>query len=189
MSNSLNAISNWQEAILLAGANVLSQFFAFLPSLFGAIVIFIFGLILAKWGKALIVKILNLIKFDKLLSKSGLEPFLVKAEVKQKASVLILTAGVLLAGLIENFVKGTVNQVEPKTSRLLSKIASYLVVTVATLAAINELGIAQALINTLFIGVVATLTLGIGLSIGLGGKDIVSKILLDWYTDFKKKGK
>ena len=234
MSNSLNAISNWQEAILLAGANVLSQFFAFLPSLFGAIVIFIFGLILAKWGKALIVKILNLIKFDKLLSKSGLEPFLVKAEVKQKAStflgeivrwlitivffiasvnvlglttvsevlsnilgylpnilssVLILTAGVLLAGLIENFVKGTVNQVEPKTSRLLSKIASYLVVTVATLAAINELGIAQALINALFIGVVATLTLGIGLSIGLGGKDIVSKILLDWYTDFKKKGK
>ncbi|MBU1085109.1 MAG: hypothetical protein ABIJ43_03415 [Candidatus Beckwithbacteria bacterium] len=234
MSNSLNAISNWQEAVLLAGANVLSRFFNFLPSLFGAIVIFIFGLILAKWGKALIVKILNLVKLDKLLSKSGLQPFLTKAEVKLKASiffgeitrwlitivffiasvnvlglttvsgvlnnilgyipsiisaVLILTAGVLLAGLVENFVKGTVNQVEPKTSRLLSKISSYLVVTVAALAAINELGIAQALINTLFIGVVATLTLGIGLSLGLGGKDIVSKILMDWYTNFQKKGK
>ncbi|MEA3355349.1 MAG: hypothetical protein U9Q63_02615 [Patescibacteria group bacterium] len=234
MSNSLNAISNWQEAVLLAGSNVLSRFFGFLPSLFGAILIFIFGLILAKWGKALVVKILNLIKLDKFLNKSGLQPFLTKAEVKLKASmffgeitrwlitivffiasvnvlglttvsgvlysileyipnivssILILTAGVLIAGLVENFIKGTVNQVEPKTSRLLSKIASYLVVIVAALAAINELGIAQSLINTLFIGVVATLTLGIGLSIGLGGKDIVSKILMDWYADFKKKGK
>ena len=234
MLNSLNAISNWQEAVLLAGANVLAGFFSFLPNLFGAILIFIFGLILAKWGKALIVKILNLVKLDKLLNKSGLQPFLTKAEVKLKASIffgeiirwlitivffiasvnvlglttvsgvlnnilgyipniisatLILTAGVLIAGLVENFVKGAVNQVEPKTGRLLSKIASYLVVIVAALASINELGIAQSLINTLFIGVIATLSVGIGLSIGLGGKDVVSKILMDWYTDFKKKGK
>lgn len=234
MSDSLNAISNWQQAVLLAGANVLTRFFNFLPSLLGAIIIFLFGLILAKWGKTLVIKILNLVKLDKFLKKSGLDPFLAKAEVKLKASiffgeivrwlitivffiasinilglttvsgvlsnilsyipniissVLILTVGVLLAGLVENFVKGAVNQVEPKTGRLLSKIASYLVVTVAALAAINELGIAQSLINTLFIGVVATLTLGVGLSLGLGGKDVVSKMLMDWYTDSKKKRK
>lgn len=234
MSNSFNAISNWQEAIFLAGTNVLSRFFSFLPSLFGAILIFIFGLILAKWSKALTIKLLKLIKLDNLFNKSGLEPFFIKAELKLKVSifigeivrwlitivffiasvnilglttlsgvlnkllayipnivsaVLILTVGVLLAGLVEKFIKGTVNQVEPKTGRLLSKIASYLVVTVATLAAINELGIAQALINTLFIGVVATLTLGIGLSLGLGGKEVVSKILMHWYTSFQKKEK
>ncbi|MEK7513656.1 MAG: mechanosensitive ion channel family protein, partial [Patescibacteria group bacterium] len=72
-------------------------------------------------------------------------------------------------------------------SRLLSRIASYLVVIVAALAAINELGIVQSLINTLIIGVVATLSLGVGLALGLGAKDLVSKMLLDWYTRSKKK--
>ena len=103
------------------------------------------------------------------------------------SAILILTIGVLLAGLVESLIKGAVNQVDPKTSRLLSKISSYLVVIVAALAAINELGIAQSLINTLITGVVATLSLGIGLALGLGAKDLVSKMLLDWHTRSKKK--
>lgn len=233
MPNSFNAVSNWQEAILLAGTSVLSRFFGFLPNLFGALVIFIFWMILSKWAKALIVKILGAVKFDKFLRKAGLDPFLNKADIKDKvevffgeivrwiillvffiatvnilglstvslvlngllsyipnivSAVLVLTIGVLLAGFVENLIKGAVNQVHSKTSRLLSKIGSYLVVIVATLAAINELGIAQSLINTLFVGVVATLTLGIGLAIGLGAKDLVSKMLMDWYAS-NKKGK
>jgi small-conductance mechanosensitive channel len=105
------------------------------------------------------------------------------------SAVLVLTIGVLLAGLVESLVKGAVNQIDPKTSRLLSKIASYLVVIFATLAAINELGIAQSLINALFIGVIATLSLGLGLAIGLGAKDLVAKILMDWYAQSWKKAK
>jgi len=234
MPYSSAAVSNWQEAVYLAGANILSQFFGFLPNLFGALLIFFFGLILAKWGRTLVVKVLGAVKLDKLIKKLGFAPFLNKADIKVKAevflgevvrwliiivffiasvnilglttvssvlsgllgyiprivsAVLILTIGVLLAGLIEGFIKGAVNQVHQKTSRLLSKVASYLVVIVSTLAAINELGIAQSLINTLFMGVIATLTLGVGLAIGLGAKDLVSKVLTDWYTDFKTENK
>lgn len=234
MPYSSTAVSNWQEAVLVAGSNILTRFFGFIPSLLGAIIIFLFGLILAKWAKALIVKILGALKLDHLLRKSGLEPYLNRADIRVKAevflgeivkwlivvvffiaavnilglttvsavlnsilgyipsivsAVLILTIGVLLAGLVESLIKGAVNQVDPKTSRLLSKIASYLVVIVAALAAVNELGIAQSLINTLIIGVVATLSLGLGLAIGLGAKDLVSKILIDWYTQSQKKTK
>lgn len=232
MQNSFSAISNWQEAVLVAGTNILTRFFGFIPSFLGAIFIFVLGLILAKWSKSLIVKILGAIKLDKVLRKSGLNSFFDKADIRVKvevflgeivrwlvvivfsmaavnilglttvssvlssilaylpnivSAVLVLTIGILLAGLVENLIKGTINQVEPKTSRLLSKVGSYLVVIVSILAAINELGIAQSLINTLFVGVIATLTLGIGLSIGLGAKDLVSKLLLDWYTNSKKK--
>lgn len=227
----MNSISNWQDAIYFASANVLSGFFSFLPSLLGAILIFILGLLLAKWGKALVVKVLETLKLDKLLQKTGLAPFLKQADVKTKAevfigeivrwliiavfsiaavnilgltavsevltgllsylprivsAVLILTVGVLLAGLVENLIKGAINQVDRHTSRLLSKVASYLVVIVSSLAAVNELGIAQSLINTLFMGVIATLTLGLGLAIGLGAKDLVSKVLMDWYTKNSK---
>ncbi len=232
MNSSLSTISNWQEAIFVAAANIFTQFFNFLPSLFGALLIFVIGLILAKWAKAIIVKVLSAVKLDKISRKIGLEPFLSKADVKLKveviigeiarwliiivffmagvnvlglttvgsvlasvlsfipsivSAILILTVGVLLAGLVEGLIKGAVNQIDPKTGRLLSKVASYLVVIVAALAAINELGIAQSLINILFIGIITTLALGIGLAIGLGAKDLVSKMLMDWYSKGKKK--
>jgi len=232
MNSSLSTISNWQEAVFVAAANIFTQFFNFLPSLFGALLIFVVGLILAKWAKAIIVKVLSAVKLDKVLRKIGLEPFLSQADIKLKSEViigeiarwliivvffmagvnilglttvasvlasvlsyvpnivsaiLILTVGVLLAGLIEGLIKGAVNQIDPKTGRLLSKVASYLVVIVAALAAINELGIAQSLINILFIGIITTLALGVGLAIGLGAKDLVSKMLMDWYSKGKKK--
>ena len=225
-------VSNWQEAIVVAANNILSRFFVFLPSFFAAIIIFLFGLMLGKWVKALVVKILEAVKLDWLLRKAGLGSYLNKADIRDKievffgelvrwlivlvfsmaavnivglttvssvlnsllgyipniiSAVLVLTIGVLLAGLIESLIKGAVSQVDVRSSRMLAKIASYLVVVVSALAAVNELGIAQSLINTLFIGVVATLTLGIGLAIGLGARELVAKILMDWYSQNKRK--
>lgn len=225
-------VSNWQEAILVAATNILSRFFVFLPSFLAAIIIFLFGLILGKWLKALVVKILGAVKLDQGLRKAGLDSYLNKAEIRGKievffgelirwliilvfsmaavnilglttvsnvlnsllsyipriiSAVLVLTIGVLLGGLIEKLIKGAVSQVHVRISRMLAKIASYLVVIVSALAAVNELGIAQSLINTLFVGVVATLALGIGLAIGLGAKELVAKMLMDWYSAEKKK--
>ena len=60
---------------------------------------------------------------------------------------------------------------------------------VTVLAAISELGIAQEFILIIFIGFVVMISLGFGLALGLGGKDLVSKILNDWYKKFKKDTK
>ena len=222
-----------QEAIFLAATNILTRLFAFIPILAGALIIFLFGLVLGKWAKALIIKILAAVKLDQVLRKAGLDSYLNKADIRGKvevffgelvhwliilvfsmaavnvlgltavsavlnsllsyipriiSAVLVLTIGVLLAGLVESLIKGAVSQVDIRISRMLAKIASYLVVVVSAMAAINELGIAQSLINTLFIGVVATLSLGIGLAIGLGAKELVAKMLMDWYgRNYKKK--
>jgi len=223
---------NWQEAFFLALSEILVNVLSFIPTIIGALAVFLIGLIIANWCKILTIKILKIVRFSALVKKSGLEPFLEKAEIKLKAeeflgnvvkwliilvffiatinllglstvsvvlnsilgyiprvisAVLILTIGVLLAGLIEGVVKGSLAQVDVKASRLLAKIASYLVVIFAGLAAINELQIAQALISTLFMGFVATLALGIGLAIGLGAKDLVSQVLKEWYEGFKKE--
>lgn len=221
-----------QEAIFAAANSILSRFFAFIPVLLGALIIFLFGLVLGKWAKALIIKILAAVKLDQTLRKAGLDSYLNKADIRGKvevffgelvhwliilvfsmaavnvlgltavsavlnsllsyipriiSAVLVLTIGVLLAGLVESLIKGAVSQVDIRISRMLAKIASYLVVVVSAMAAVNELGIAQSLINTLFIGVVATLSLGIGLAIGLGAKELVAKMLMDWYARNNKK--
>ena len=89
MSYPFSAISSWQEAVLIAGTNILTQFFGFIPKLFGALVIFLFGLILARWSKVIIIKILSAIKLDKILRDSGLEPYLDRADVRVKAEVFI----------------------------------------------------------------------------------------------------
>lgn len=225
---------NWQDAFLLALSDTLVNVLSYIPTILAALAVFLIGLILAKWGKSLTIKILNIFQLSKLVKKSGFEPFLEKAEIKLKAeeifgglvkwliilvffiatinllglstvsivlnsilayiprvvsAVLVLTIGVLVAGLVEGLVKGALGQVDVKASRLLAKIASYLIVVFAILAAINELQIAQSLINTLFTGFVATLAIGIGLAIGLGAKEIVARILDEWYGDFKKQVK
>ena len=58
------------------------------------------------------------------------------------------------------------------------------------LAAISELRIAEKVINTLIIGAVATMTIGLGLALGLGSKDLVKEMLSEWYgkvrQDLKK---
>jgi len=226
------AVASWQEALLLASERVLASIASFLPDLLGAIIVFLIGLVLAKWTKKLVVKLLDTLRLSAAVKKSGFEKFLKKAEVKLRteeiiggivkwlvilifsvasinilglstvsivlervlgyiprviSAVLILTIGVLLAGLVESFLKGALGQIDVKTSRLFGKIGSYLVVIFAALAAINELGIAQSLINTLFMGFIAMLALGLGLAIGLGAKDLVAKILNDWYERFRRE--
>lgn len=98
------------------------------------------------------------------------------------SAVLILFFGVLVAGVVESLVKGSIKTIDGKSARLLGKIASYLVVTVSALAAISELGIAKDFIVILFIGFVSTVTIGTGLALGLGGKTLVEKMLNRWYS-------
>lgn len=106
---------------------------------------------------------------------------------KVVSAILILTIGVLLAGVVESLVKGALSQVDLKIARFLAKLSSYIVVIFSSLAALNELQIAQTLINTLLIGFVAMLSLGLGLAIGLGAKDLIAKILNQWYDNFRKE--
>ncbi|PIS08938.1 hypothetical protein COT75_03685 [Candidatus Beckwithbacteria bacterium CG10_big_fil_rev_8_21_14_0_10_34_10] len=225
---------NWQDAFLMALSDTLVNVLSFLPTILASILVFIVGLVLAKWARTIVIKVLKAIRLSDLVKKSGLDPFLEKAELKIKveyffgglvrwliilvffiatinvlglstvsvvlnsilgyiprviSAVLVLTIGVLLAGLVEGVVKGALGQVDVKASRLMAKIASYVVIVFASLAAINELKIAQSLINTLFMGFVAMLALGVGLAIGLGSKDLVSRALTDWYENFKKEVK
>jgi|CXWL01.1.fsa_nt_gi small-conductance mechanosensitive channel len=102
------------------------------------------------------------------------------------AAVLILGAGVVLAGFLEKVVKGSLGGIDLRLSRLMAKTVSYLIVIFAALAAISQLGIAKNFIDTLFVGFVGMLALALGLALGLGSKDLVKDVLDNWYKDLKK---
>ncbi len=102
------------------------------------------------------------------------------------SAVVILIVGVLLAGLAETLVKGTVKSVDPQTGRFLGKVTSYLIIVLSAMAAISELGIAQQFIMILFTGFVTAVSLAVGLAFGLGSKHTVERMMMEWYEKMKR---
>lgn len=104
---------------------------------------------------------------------------------------LIVAAIVLLvAPIIARFVGGAIEvgagQLGFTNAPLLGRITRYAILAFAVLVAINQLGIATNLINTLFIGVVAAIALAFGLAFGLGGRDVASEITRQWYESTRQ---
>ncbi|MBP9700411.1 hypothetical protein KBD71_03995 [Candidatus Woesebacteria bacterium] len=103
------------------------------------------------------------------------------------SAILIFIFGVLLAGIAEALVKGMIKSIDPKTGRLVGKISSYLIIVLASMAAISELGIAQQFITILFTGFVVAVSLAIGLAFGLGSKDTVNRMMGEWYDRMRRE--
>jgi len=100
-------------------------------------------------------------------------------------NLLVAAVILLVAPLLARFVRGAIEvgagQMGFSNSALLGRIAEIAIVAFAVLVAINQLGIAADLINILFIGVVAAVSLAFGLAFGLGGRDVAARITEDWY--------
>ncbi len=102
------------------------------------------------------------------------------------AAALILAAGYIIAGFVDGLVRGSLTSVDHKAAKPVGKLAHWVILVVAFFAAVDQLQIAQGLIATFFQGLTYTIVLVVGLSVGLGGKDLVAKILDDWYEKIKK---
>jgi hypothetical protein len=100
-------------------------------------------------------------------------------------NLLVAAVILLLAPLLARFVRGAIEvgagQMGFTNASLLGRIAEIAIVAFAVLVAINQLGIAADLINILFIGVVAALSLAFGLAFGLGGRDVAARVTEEWY--------
>lgn len=102
------------------------------------------------------------------------------------AAALIIGVGLYLANAVEGLVRGALVTVDHAHARTLGQLARWSVVIISVMAGVSEMKIAQTLVETFFQGLAWTLTLAIGLSVGLGGKDLVSRLLQDWYDRLKK---
>ncbi len=64
-----------------------------------------------------------------------------------------------------------------KSAGFLAGVTKWAILIFAVLAALLQLGIVPALIQTIFIGFVAALAISAGLAFGLGGKDLAAQVL------------
>jgi hypothetical protein len=99
---------------------------------------------------------------------------------------LIVAAIVLLvAPLLARFVRGLIEvgagQMGFSNARILGQIAEIAIVAFAVIIAIEQIGIAETLVNTLFIGLVGAFALAFGLAFGLGGREVAAELTRSWY--------
>ena len=92
-------------------------------------------------------------------------------------AVLILLAAILIANFLERLVRASVEAAGLKSANFLAMVTKWSILVFAILAALLQLGIVPALIQTIFTGLVAALVVSIGLAFGLGGKEMAAQIL------------
>lgn len=135
---------------------------------------------LAKWFVRLIVLV---VAFDALglpAVSEVLQQLLLWLPNLVVALVILVIAG-LAANALANLVRGATASAGLGNPELLATIARVAVMAFAVVIAVNQIGVATTLVNTLFMGVVGALALALGLAFGLGGRDTAAEVVRKWY--------
>jgi len=98
---------------------------------------------------------------------------------------LIFLVAVFLSDLSQKIVVGTLEEEKITYSRFLGRTIRWAIWIFAILAILYQLQIAPSLFLAIFIGMVATISIALGIAFGLGGKDLAAKILKELEEKFK----
>lgn len=92
-------------------------------------------------------------------------------------AVVILLVGIVLGSFVFEVVEKAVSASKMGGERLLAGISKWAIFLFAFIAALQQLGIASALLQTITTGLVAMIAIAGGLAFGLGGQEHAKKFL------------
>jgi hypothetical protein len=136
---------------------------------------------IAKWFVRLIVLV---VAFDALglpAVSQVLQQLLLWLPNLVVALVILVLAG-LAANVVSSTVRGATAQAGFSNPDMLATVARFAIWAFAVVVAVNQLGIATTLVNTVFMGFVGAIALAAGLAFGLGGRDTAGRIVAGWYA-------
>lgn len=131
---------------------------------------------LVKW----FIIVVFLVAAFQVLGLTGVNDFLQQVIMylpQVIVAVLILLAGAIVGDVMQKVVTSSARTAEFKSARFLGSVTKWAIWIFAILAALYQLGIAAAFIQTIFTGIVIALSLAVGLSFGLGGQDTAARII------------
>jgi Conserved TM helix len=98
-------------------------------------------------------------------------------------ALVVLMVGALLARVLAGIVRGATAEAGFSNPGLMGRVAQTAVVAFAVIVAVNQIGVATALVNTLFMAVVGAVALAAALAFGLGGRDVAAEI---WRQSYQR---
>lgn len=101
-------------------------------------------------------------------------------------AMVVLVIGGLVAKAASSLVRGATSEAGFDNPERLASIASVAVWAFAIVIAVNQIGIAATLVNTLFMGFIGALALALGLAFGLGGRETAAEVVKKWYQQGKQ---
>lgn len=218
----MNQIQTWGEAISFSLIDLWVRFINFVPTLIGALLVFLLGLVIASILGKVVERIIRAIRVDQAVEHLNISEkmkehgidisistflgkivqwFLVLVFLMAATDILglnqvtsflnniivylpnvivatiILTIAFLLGNLVYVIVRSSTRAAGVMSATLLATIIKWSIIIFGILAALIQLGIAVSLVNTIFIGLVAAISLAAGLAFGLGGKEEAALIL------------
>jgi len=145
------------------------------PKFFGEIVKWLFIVVFLMASS----EILGLSQFSQFLEK------VIAYFPNIFVAALIFLVAVFLADFSQKIVVGTLEEEKITYSRFLGRAVRWAIWLFAILAILYQLRITPSLILVVFIGMVATISLALGIAFGLGGKELAAKILKELEEKFK----
>ena len=142
---------------------------------------------IAKWFIRLIVLVSAFDALGLPAVSQVLEQLLLWLPNLVVALVVLVLAG-LAANALAGLVRGATAESGLGNPDLLANIARIAVWAFAIVVAVNQIGIATALVNTLFMATVGAIALALGLSFGLGGRETAAQIVRGWYERGQQTG-
>ncbi len=101
-------------------------------------------------------------------------------------AVLILFVAAVVAEAAERVVVGSARAASLVSAGFIGKVTRYAIWIFAILAALAQLNVATAFVQTLFTGVVIAISLAVGLAFGLGGQASAAKYLERFQAEIKQ---
>jgi hypothetical protein len=141
---------------------------------------------LARW----FIRIITLIvAFDALglpAVSAVLQDFLLWLPNLLVALVVLMIAG-LAARAVAGLVRASASQAGLGNPDVLAGIASVTIWGFGIIVAVNQIGVAQTLVNTLFMAFVGAVALAFALMFGLGGRETAGEIVRAWYGQVRRE--
>ena len=101
------------------------------------------------------------------------------------AAIILLVAPVL-GKFLRSLIEVGAGQAGFSNAKVLGRVVEITVIVFAVLIAVNQVGIAADLIQTLFTGIVAAFAIAFGLAFGMGGRGVAEKVTEGWYSASKE---
>lgn len=106
-------------------------------------------------------------------------------------AVLVFVVAIIISDIVEKIVRATVEKLKVGYGFIASSIVKWAIWVFTFFLILDQLLPSSLLVKTLYTsivyGIVGSLTLGIGLAIGLGGKDTAGRIIADLYKKIEEK--
>ena len=142
--------------------------------------------ILLFWFLMIVVLSNTVARLDEVAA-SSLSTWLRSALPTMLATVITVFIGIVVVIFLSNFFITIARNAAVHNPDMIGKAIKYIGYFVVATMALEQLGLGQTIISTIFILFFAAVALGLGLAFGLGCKDLARKAMEDFIRNIREK--